>query len=203
MLSDEERDRVAAAIREAERRTAGEIVVVVAARASAYRSVPLLYALVGGLAAPWPLIWLTALSAARIFAIQLIVALALVVLFSLRSYVPGFIRHARCREAAAREAAAREFAARGLSRTRGRTGVLIYVAAAEHYAEVVADAGIAAHVDETVWRDIIADLIAAMRAGSPAEGLIIAVNRVGEILARHAPPRGDDRDELPNKVILA
>jgi putative membrane protein len=117
MLTDEERDRVAAAIREAEGRTAGEIVVVVAARASAYRSVPLLYALLGGLAAPWPLIWLTALSATRIFALQLIVALVVLILFSLpkHSYVPGFIRHARCREAAARE-----FAARGLARTRGR-----------------------------------------------------------------------------------
>jgi len=199
MLSDEERGRVAAAIRDAERRTAGEIVVVVAARASAYRSVPLLYALLGGLLAPWPLIWLTAFSAARIFAIQLIVALLLLMLVSLpqRAYVPGFIRHARCREAAARE-----FAARGLSRTRERTGVLIYVAAAEHYAEVVADAGIAAHVDETVWRDIIADLVIAIRAGLPADALVTAVNRVGEALARHAPPRGDDRDELPNKVIL-
>jgi putative membrane protein len=199
MLSDDERARIAAAIQDAERRTAGEIVVVVAAQASAYRSVPLLYALLGGLAAPWPLIWLTALSAARIFAIQLIVALMLLMLVSLprRAYVPGFIRHARCREAAARE-----FAARGLSRTRERTGVLIYLAAAEHYAEVVADAGIAAHVDETVWRDIIADLVVAIRAGRPAEGLVTAVNRVGEVLARHAPPRGDDRDELPNKVIL-
>ena len=199
MLTDEERDRVAVAIREAERRTAGEIVVVVAARASAYRSVPLLYALLGGLAAPWPLIWLTALSAARIFALQLIVALVVLILFSLpkRSYVPGFMRHARCREAAARE-----FAARGLARTRGRTGVLIYVAAAEHYAEVVADAGIAAHVDETVWRDIIAKLVAALRTGQPADGLATAVNRVGEVLAQHAPPRGDNRDELSNKVIL-
>jgi len=198
MLTDEERDRVAVAIREAERRTAGEIVVVVAARASAYRSVPLLYALLGGLAAPWPLIWLTALSAARIFALQLIVALVVLILFSLpkRSYVPGFMRHARCREAAARE-----FAARGLARTRGRTGVLIYVAAAEHYAEVVADAGIAAHVDETVWRDIIAKLVAALRTGQPADGLATAVNRVGEVLAQHAP-RGDNRDELSNKVIL-
>ncbi len=199
MLTEDEQARVAAAIKEAERRTAGEIVVVVAARASAYRSVPLLYALLGALVAPWPLIWLTGLSAARIFAIQLVVALVLLILFSLPqgSYVPGFIRHARCREAAARE-----FAARGLSRTRERTGVLIYVAAAEHYAEVVADAGIAAHVDETVWRDIIADLVAAIRAGRPAEGLATAVNRVGEVLAQHAPCRGDDRDELPNKVIL-
>jgi putative membrane protein len=199
MLSEEEQGRVAAAIREAESRTAGEIVVVVAAQASAYRSVPLLYALLGGLASPWPLIWLTDLSAARIFTIQLVVALAALILFSLakRPLVPAFIRHARCREAAARE-----FRARGLSRTRERTGVLIYVAAAEHYTEVVADAGIAAHVDETVWRDTITELVTAIRAGRQVDGLVTAVSRVGAILAQHAPVRESDRDELPNKVIL-
>jgi putative membrane protein len=199
MLSDEEQTRVAAAIREAERRTAGEIVIVVTAQASAYRSVPLLYALLGGLMMPWPLIWLTELSAARIFLIQLLVALGLLVLFSLprRPPVPAFIRHARCREAAAHE-----FRARGLARTRERTGVLIYVAAAEHYAEVIADAGIAAHVDEAVWRETITELVAAFREGRAADGLAAAVERVGAILARHAPPRGDDRDELPNKVIV-
>jgi putative membrane protein len=199
MLTEDEQARVAAAIKEAERRTAGEIVVVVAARASAYRSVPLLYALLGGLASPWPLIWLTDLSAARIFTIQLVVALVLLMLCSARkrAFVPAFIRHARCREAAARE-----FRTRGLSRTRERTGVLIYVAAAEHYAEVVADAGIAAQVDETVWRDTITELVTAIHDGRAADGLVTAVVRVGAILAKHAPPRVGDRDELPNKMIL-
>ena len=104
MLTDEERERVAAAIRDAESRTAGEIVVVVAARASDYRSVPLLYALIGSLAAPWPLIWLTDLSASRIFMVQLVVALVLILACGLPkgpALVPGFIKRARAREAAA------------------------------------------------------------------------------------------------------
>ena len=201
MLTDAERGRVAAAIRDAESRTAGEIVVVVAARASAYRSMPLLYSLIGGLAMPWPLIWLTELSATRIFAIQLVTALGLLILLSLPqrrfAFVPPFIRRARCREAAARE-----FLARGLTRTRERTGVLIYVAAAEHYAEVVADSGIADHVDEQVWRDTITELIEAIRRERAAEGLVAAVYRIGEILAQHAPIRAADTNELPNKVIL-
>jgi putative membrane protein len=201
MLTEPERERVAAAIRDAERRTAGEIVVVIAARASAYRSVPLLYALLGGLAMPWPLIWLTDLSASRIFMLQLAVALVPLVICSVPknslALVPAFVRRARCREAAAHE-----FLARGLTRTRERTGVLIYVAAAEHYAEVVADSGIADRVDEHVWRDTITDLVSAFRAGRAADGLAAAVQRVGDILAEYAPPRGTDTDELPNKVIL-
>ena len=44
-------------------RTAGEIVVVIAQQASGYRSVPVLWALLAALVVPWPLIWLTTLSA--------------------------------------------------------------------------------------------------------------------------------------------
>ena len=200
MITAEERERLASAIRDAEARTAGEIVVV-AGQASGYRTVPVLWALLAALAVPWPLIWIATLGPSRIFQMQLLAALALSVVLSLpkRRYalVPGFMKRAR-----AHEAALREFVGRGLTRTRERTGVLIYVAAAEHYAEILADTGIADRVDEGVWRETIADLIDAIKAGRAADGLIAAVRRVGSILADHAPPRTDDADELPNKVIL-
>src|SRR4051794_36407941 len=157
MLGAADGERIAAAIREAEAHTAGEIVVVVARQASGYRSMPLLYALLGALMTPWPLIRLTNLSATRIFIAQLVVALALAIFFGLPKrrfrLVPGFIKRAR-----AREVAAREFLARGLTRTRDRTGVLIFVALAERYAEVVADSGIADRADEGVWRETITEL---------------------------------------------
>ena len=201
MLTSEEQERIAAAVRDAESGTAGEILVVVAAQAGTYRSVPLLYALFASLAAPWPLIWLTGLSAARIFTIQVVVALVVTLtsawLERRFTLVPAFIRRARCREAAARA-----FRTRGVTGTRERTGILIYVALAEHYAEVVADAGIADRVDEDVWRDTITELVAAIRSGRIADGLVAAVRRAGAILAEHAPPRPDDTDELPNKVVV-
>jgi putative membrane protein len=201
MLSAADRERVAAAIRAAEANTAGEIVVVVARQASGYRSVALLYALLGALVAPWPLIAFSELPAGRIFILQLAVALVLTIAFSWAgrrlALVPRWLKRAR-----AREAAAREFLARGLTRTRGRTGVLIFVAVAERYAEVIADAGISDKVDPSVWRDTITELVGALRASQAADGLIAAVARVGAILAEHAPPGAADADELPNKVIL-
>lgn len=201
MLSEGERQLVSEAVREAESRTAGEIVVVVARAASSYRSVSLVYALLGALAAPWPLIAATDLSASRIFMLQLAVALLVLAVPSwpaLRlALVPRFVKRSR-----GREAAAREFVARGLTRTRGRTGVLIYVAAAERYAEVMADTGLAARVDERIWRTTIEALVMALRDGRYADGLVAAVRRVGAILSEHAPSVADDSDELPNKVIL-
>ena len=201
MITTEERERLASAIQDAEAGTAGEIIVVVAAQASGYRSVPILWALLAALAVPWPLIWITTLGPTQIFLAQLVCALVLSVALSVpkRRYalVPGFMKRAR-----AHEAAVREFVARGLTRTRERTGVLIYVAAAEHYAEVLADTGIADRVEDGVWQETIADLIDAIKAGQAADGLTTAVRRVGHILAEHAPPRADDMNEIPNKVIL-
>ncbi len=201
MISAEDQVRLDNVIREVEDQTAGEIVVVVAEEAGNYRSIPILWALLGALVVPWPLIAITTLGPSRIFQIQLLVALGLSIFLSLpkRRYalVPRFIKRAQ-----AHEAAAREFIRRGLTRTREKTGVLIYIALAERHAEILADTGIADRVDADVWRGIIADLTAAIRDGRIADGLAAAIRRAGAILEEHVPPRLDDEDELPNKIIL-
>ncbi|MFH6786455.1 MULTISPECIES: TPM domain-containing protein [Methylobacterium] len=202
LLSEAERARIAAAVAAAERGTAGEIVVMVAARSGAYRSLPPALALAGALLVPWPLILLTGLSATRIFLAQLVVALALLLglaaspcLARLPRALPRFLRRAR-----ARAAAQHEFRTRGLSRTRGRTGILIYVALAERYADVVADTGIGTAPE--AWQAVLADLVAALRRDALADGLVRAVEATGTILAEAAPPRPGDTDELPNRVIV-
>lgn len=201
MISEHDQQRLSNAIHEAEKGTAGEIVVVVARQADTYRAIPALFALFVALVAPWPLIWFTELGPSRIFLIQLSVAVMLNAVFAWPpihlALIPGSIKRAR-----AHEAALREFASHGLSRTQGRTGVLIYLAAAEHYAEIIADIGIADRAGPAVWQEIIAELIDAIRADRPGDGLVQAVQRSGAILAEHAPPQANDTNELPNKVVL-
>ena len=201
MISSEEQARLAGVISDVEDETSGEIVLVIAEQAGHYRAVPVLWAMLTALVTPWPLIWLTEISTSRIVVIQLAVALALSLVLSwpkLRfALVPRSIKHTQ-----AHEAASREFLRRGMTRTREKTGVLIYLALAEHHAEILADTGVADRVDPAIWVGIIADLTTAIRAGRMIEGLEEAIRRTGAILARHAPPRLDDVDELPNKVIL-
>ena len=201
MISAEEQDRLALAIREIEGDTDGEIVLVVASQADDYRLFPVLWALVASLFVPWPLIWLTQLGPAAIFLIQAATALVLGLLFSLPgmrwTLIPEPVKRAR-----AHAAAMHEFMAHGLTRTRHRSGVLIYVARAERYAEILVDTGIAERVGEDTWKEIVAALIESIRTGKPAAGLLKAIRDVGAILAIHAPARFDDVDELPNKVIV-
>ncbi|KFG70679.1 hypothetical protein [Microvirga sp. BSC39] len=201
MISTDEQARLAGVIGDVERETSGEIVLVIAEQAGHYRAIPLLWAMLAGLVTPWPLIWLTGISTSRIFLIQLGVALASSLVLSwpkLRfALVPRSIKHAQ-----AHEAASREFLRRGMTRTREKTGVLIYLALAEHHAEILADTGVADRVDPSIWAGIVADLTAAIRNDRMIEGLEEAIRRTGAILAQHAPPHLDDVDELPNKVIL-
>ncbi|MCA0423777.1 MAG: hypothetical protein LCH61_10700 [Proteobacteria bacterium] len=200
-LTREDRARVAAAIAKAESQTSGEIVCVFARQASDYRAIPVLWAAVLAFALPWPLLRLTSLDAATIHLVQLATFIVLAVLLSLlparMALVPRFIRRNR-----ARRAARDQFVTQELYRTANRTGCLIYVANAEHYAEVLADKGIADHVDPAVWRSAIEALTDGLTAGRAADGLVEAVEICGGVLATHCPPASVDRNELPDRLIV-
>jgi putative membrane protein len=200
-LAQADLDRIADAVRRAEAGSAAEIIVVVERAAGAYRSLCIVFAWMFALIAPWPLIWLTNLSAQMIFLIQLVVALALALTVSLRqswrmALTPRFIKRQK-----AHEAACREFILRGLSRTKNRSGVLIYVALAERYAEVLVDTGIAQKIENAHWREVVNPLIGSIRQGQLADGLIAAVDQIGDLLSPVIPSDGRE-DELPNKVVL-
>ncbi|MFI5011050.1 MAG: TPM domain-containing protein [Hyphomicrobiales bacterium] len=201
MIDRVDEDRIAAAIAEVERKTSGEIVVVIGRSASGYRLVPIVWAALITLALPMLLLAIFPLTARLLYEIEIIVfaVLALVLSFGRYRYqlVPGWIKRGR-----AHEAAQEQFLARRVSQTRGRTGVLIYVAIAERHAELVPDAGIAEHIDQAVWKPVVQRLIEQVRQGRIADGLIEAVEASGTFLAGKFPPSADNPDELPNKVVL-
>ncbi len=200
-LSRAEHDSIEAAIGQAETMTSAEIIVVVDRIAGSWRSWAMVVALLIAMVAPWPLIELTQVSTRGIFVFQLIVAATLIALFQPQAMrlrlAPRMLRRRK-----GHEAAQREFVARGMTATRERTGVLIYVALAERYAEIVTDQAITASIDDDAWRAAIADLLAAIGSGQLAEGLVEVVRASGTILAARLPRGADDLDELKNKVIV-
>ncbi|CAO4165238.1 TPM domain-containing protein [Methylorubrum populi] len=200
ILGSAERERIAAAIGRAEAGTSGEIMVLVAASAGLYRSPSLALALALGLAAPWPLILFTDLGAGEIALAQAALVLGSLLL-TLNRTLRVALTPRRWRHARAHDAARREFFAHGLTGTRGHTGVLIYVALAERYAEIVADKGVRTRIEDERWHAIVADLLGAAGRGALGEGLIAAVDRVGAVLAAALPGRHGD-NQLPNRVIV-
>jgi putative membrane protein len=213
-LIDADRLRIRDAIAASEARTIGEIFVVVARESDDYRPIPVLWATLIALAVPLPLIaydlflrWDTGavelgfLSAPWIYVIQLAVFIVLALVLSIPA-IKFLVVPRRVKVARAHGLAVEQFLAHGLHTTEQRTGVLIFVSLAEHYAELIADSGIAGKVEQAVWDEAMATLIAEVKAKRLAEGLIAAIERSGSVLAQHFPPRPRDRNELPNDLVI-
>jgi len=225
-MTPQDLDRIAGAVAQAEKTTAGEIFCVLAPEVSDYRETPLVWAAAAALVLPagalfagfrpemltrlfggWSVGHQAALDGAILSALSTYIAAQAVVfvvaalLVSIppvrRALTPGSLKAARVRRAAMEQ-----FLSHGLHVTRDRTGVLIFAALAEHRVEVIADEGIYAAAPNTVWDEVVADLVAGLKHGKIADGFVAAVSRTGMILAAHVPPRPDDRNELPNGLTI-
>jgi putative membrane protein len=218
MLSQADRDRIQAAITDAESRTSGEIYCVVAQQSSKYREAPLAWA--AGVALLTPpialLLGLKPAAAARALlqvvqsgwavgqagALDAMIVSALVgyavlqaLLFALvlgLSAIPAvrvmLTPHGLRREHV--HARAMEQFAHRLHATRASTGVLIYASLAERQVEVVADEAIHRKVAPGAWDQAVAAAMVPIRAGDVAGGLIAAIETCGRALAEHFPGAG-------------
>jgi putative membrane protein len=201
MISEADRARIADAIRAAEARTSGEIVCVLAQSSVQPGALPVLMAAVAALALPWPLLAFTDFAVARILLLQALVFLLLLVLL-LSPPVAAAVIPRRARRAAAYRAAVEQFVARGIARKKDRSGILIFVSLAEHYARIIADDGIAARVPQAEWQAAVDLLVGHMRDGRIADGFIGAIGACSNVLAAHFPRTRGSQDELPDRIYL-
>lgn len=200
-LSREDHARIAAAIRSVEAKTSGEIVCVVARASSDYAALPWLWAALIALTIPWPLIAFTQWPVQWIYVVQIVAFIASYSLLALGSIRVALAPRA-VRRAHAHRAAMEQFAIRGVTRTKGRTGVLIFVSLAERYARVCADDAIDAKVDQADWQAAVDALIGEVKQGRLADGFIAAIERCGGVLARHFPSAANDTNELPDRIFV-
>ncbi|TIV10731.1 MAG: TPM domain-containing protein, partial [Mesorhizobium sp.] len=118
--------------------------------------------------------------------------------------LPGLRIHLvprRLRYQAAHANAIKQFLARNVHRTTARTGVLVFVSIAEHYAEVIADSGIDSRVGQDVWDSVVRDLTAHARDDRLADGFIKAIEATGAVLAEHFPVSTGDSNELDDHLV--
>ncbi|MDA7946366.1 MAG: TPM domain-containing protein [Hyphomicrobiaceae bacterium] len=201
IISTKDRKRISRAIARAEKKTSGEIVAVIAATSDDYIFIPLLWAALAALTVPLILFPFTDMHVASIYAVQLGVFVVLGLLsqwWPLRiALVPGRIKRAR-----AHRHAVEQFLAQNLHTTKGRTGVLIFVSMAEHFAEVIADEGIYEKVPPETWDRIVEQLTAHIGRQEIANGFVAVIKGCADTLAKHFPPGSGDDNELPDHLIV-
>ncbi len=94
------------------------------------------------------------------------------------------------------------FVAAGLTQTRDRSGVLIFLSHLEHRVEILADKGIYEKVPATFWKEQSDKIVTGIRKGVHAQALADAILTIGNTMAEPFPRRADDMNELPNRVLV-
>jgi putative membrane protein len=209
-LTQEERVRVQQAVQAAERLTSAEIVPMIVMRSGLYRDARYLAGLAAAAAMlttlvtvelawlPWG--WHAANAAWLLF--------GTIIAYGAGHWVGRFgpviqlftpldrMRHK------VRLRAERAFAQHSLSRTRDRNGLLIMLSLLEHQVCVLADQPLFESVPAGVWDQIVAEVVAPVKAGDVIGGLCRGIERAGILLAQYSPPRpGDNPNELPDRLI--
>src|SRR5688500_11705739 len=219
-LSEADHARVSAAVEAAEARTAGEIVTVVADRSDGYSDVVLAWAAIVAFTAlvvlalvpefyldkiDWLLDnWQHEWTPSEIFTLASVVAIAKflgMLLIQLWPPLKFWLVLPPIKTARTLARAIDLFKVGAERRTHGRTGILIYLSMREHRAHIIADEAIASKVAPETWGEAMAAMLAEIKQGRCADGMIAAVERVGAVLAEHFPRAGDDTNELPDRLI--
>jgi uncharacterized membrane protein len=88
----------------------------------------------------------------------------------------------------------------GMTRTKARNGVLIYLATEDRKFAILGDEGIHRVVPENYWEDVKEEMQKKFREGEICEGVCLGVREIGEKLKAYFPVEKDDRNELPDTI---
>jgi putative membrane protein len=193
--------RVAQAVRNAEARSAGQIVPVVVERSARYSETRWIAAVVlAALATAVAELGRTGITAAELPFLQLAAA-AVGWLLARLAPVERLLAGRRAMDEETRERALRAFHDHGLHRTAQGTGVLVFASLLERRAAVIGDHGIHARMGDAEWQRAVDLLVGGIAQGDPARGFCDAIAAVGARLAEHFPRAGaGSGNELPDAL---
>ena len=109
-----------------------------------------------------------------------------------------FIQHGELDDVVA--AAGDQFQKLGMTGTRERNAVLIFVAPRAQKFAVVGDEGIHQRCGDKFWQELVEAIGAHFQREDFTSAIVQAIEVAGERLAEHFPRTPDDRNELPNRV---
>jgi putative membrane protein len=191
VLSHTDKQAIGQAIAEAERRTAAEIVTVIAPASDAYQSYILLYGLIVGSAIATGL-WGTKTVTA--FPLLLVIQIAAMALLS---FIP-WLRHACIRLVPKRilyHRAAHRAYEEYLSVSRHVSAatpiVLLYVSVAEHYAHILTSRSVREKIPDKTWNAVIQEFTVSVKKSGLRAGCIGAIQKITGLVIPHFPERGE------------
>jgi uncharacterized membrane protein len=109
-----------------------------------------------------------------------------------------FIQHGDVADPVA--AAQARFEKLGMTATRERNGVLVFVAPRSRKFAVIGDSGIHQRCGDEFWQRLVDAMRQHFQAENFTDAVVHAIAQTGELLSHHFPRRFDDSNELPDVV---
>ena len=223
-LSNDDRQRIAEAVAQAESKTSGEVCCVLSEEASEYREVPLAWAALAALAVPpialalgfrplslgdvlsgWAAAQsvhaarevLLALASYAILQAVLFGAVALVVSIPAvrRAVTPSFVKRRRVRRMAQHHFATL------VARLAAGAYAMIYVSRFDRMVEIVVSETAGKACDGAAWHKAASALGEALGRDEAGNGFVAAIGICGAELAKHFPPGEGKENRLPDSLI--
>lgn len=200
-ISKNDREKISEAIRLAEGHTSGEIVPVILSQSDFYPAAHFRLAII--LSVSFSLITYYAYDFLDPFILIWMQIPGLIL-----GYLLGFIPSVKAlfttkneMEEEVHQKAIEVFYHNKVSKTKDRTGIMIFVSLLEHRVEVIGDIGINAVVPANFWEDLVKDLTQSIGKGHITEGIIAAIETCGNSLKGSFPIQKDNTNEVPNNLI--
>jgi putative membrane protein len=200
-FDDAAKRRTTEAIREIESTTAAEVVVSVSPRASRYHVTTLAFSAACALMA-FLVMWFSPV-VYDVRTIPLDVALVFVVTFAFAYFsdvVRGRLTPKKLRHTKVHEAATKAFTDLGITKTRDRTGMLVFVSLLEREVELILDEGIAGGNLGSEFETAKKSLASAVQKRD-IDAFEEALKRLAPPLSVLLPRHEDDVNELSDEVV--
>jgi putative membrane protein len=203
-FSENDLNRIKAAVREAESKISGEIVPVIVGKSGHYTIANYKASLLASALVFMLIIFfdryvpeLAVYDPLMIFLIVLVAGALGSAASNYSSWVRRMMLTQQHMDNATRQRAENAFLEEEVFNTRHRTGIMIFISFFEHEVIVMADSGISNVVEQKEWDKIVTVLTGNIRKNRIVEGLEMALKRCGEILLEKGfNIEVDDKNEL-------
>ena len=210
-FSENDLNRIKAAVQEAESKISGEIVPVIVAKSGHYTIVHYKASLIAASLVFTLIILfdryvpeLAVYDPLMIFFAVLVAGLLGAIAANYSDGVKRKLLTQRHMDNATRQRAENAFLEEEVFNTRHRTGIMIFISFFEHEVIVMADSGISKVVEQKEWDKIVSALTENIRKDKIVEGLEIALKRCGEILLEKGfNIEADDKNELRDDLRIS
>jgi len=208
-LTQQDFDKIKAAVQKAEAKVSGEIVPVLVTRSHQYGSSKYKYALLLAFIS-----FLLIIAGDRfitnfdiydpLYYFSIVFGFAIVG-FLIPVIIPSLataLATVKEKQHAASQKAETIFLEHEVFNTRQRTGILIFVSFEEHQVIVMADSGINQKVEQESWDELVNGLAQSIKNKQIVAGLESAIRQSAKILLEHGFEKGaDDKNELSDNLI--